>query len=368
MRLRTIKYAVGVGSLLVWGFVIVTSLCLFNRICFTKRKESKKFIVASWERLSFQTLLDFLGFKESRSDFSRGLNQHIWENNCVKTIETLCIFPIFPNAPDQRQVISRTEITAPKDVATDGHRLFGYVLPNSTGEYQFSLSSNGFAEIWLSLSNNWTAAKQLASIKPYDAQYVTKWNFAPETKISYGIHLKARVKHYIEILYTSGTHGKSENFLRVAWRGPQQSKFKIIDDESLLPFTNDIERGTYKMFDDELPHALPCGTKHQNRYENKNMRRETIPYLEHTAVNKALQYCEYRPSYLLDPANLKGFKRYHGVNHHARKTYSFPLPNVDGIVRKKSALHFSSDFPLDEEEASSAVYKYLDALGKAYPG
>ena len=370
MRLRAIKSAVAVGSLLVWGFVIVTNLCLFNRRCFTKPKEFKTSIISSWsERLSFQKLLGYLGFKESENDFSRGLNQHVWENNCVKTIETLCIFPVFPNAPDQRQVIPRTEITALKDAGTDGHRLFGFVLPNSTGEYQFSLSSNGFAEIWLSLSKNWRAAAQIATIKPYDVQYTTKWNFAPETKISSGIHLKAKRKHYIEILYTSGTHGKSENFLQVAWRGPQESKFKIIDGASLLPFTNDIERGTYKMFDDELPNALSCETKpHQKRYKNKNMRRETIPYLEHTAVNKALQFCEYRPSYLLDPTNLKGFERYDGVNHHAHKTYSFPLPNVDGIVRNKKATHFSADYPLDEEEAWSAVYKYLDALEKAYSG
>ena len=104
--------------------------------------------------------------------------------HATMTIETLCNFPVFPNAPDQRQVISRTEITAPKDAGTDGHRLFGFVLPNSTGEYQF-------AEIWLSLSKNWRAAKMIA--------FDVKSTNASETQVSSGIHIKAKVKYCIEI-------------------------------------------------------------------------------------------------------------------------------------------------------------------------
>ena len=365
MKLQQIKSTIAVLSLLAFLLVIVTNFCLFSRTCFLHSKAVTASTVAS------SLSLDFLDYKDNiTADLRGGLNQHIWENNCVKTIETLCNFPVFPNAPDQRQVISQTEITAPDNAGTDGHRLFGFVFPNSTGEYQFAVASNGFAEIWLSLSKNWKAAKKVAFIRPFDARSVTKWNFnASRTQISSGIHLKANVKYYIEIMYTLGAHhDNSENFLQVAWKRPQASNFIIIGSESLLMFTNDSEKGRYKMFDDELPRALSCATKHQKGYENKHMRPETIPYLEHTAVNKALEFCEYRPSYLLDPANLKGFGQYHGVYRHVRKTYSFPLPIVDGIVRNQGATHFSSDYPLDEEEAWSVVNRYMDALEKSYSG
>ena len=363
MKVRAIKSIVAVVSLLVFLFLLVTNFCLFNGTCFPYRTAFTTSIVASLEPLG---VIDY----EDKyvTDLPKGLNQHIWENNCVRTIETLCNFPVFPNAPDQRQVISRTEITAPKDAGTDGYRLFGFVLPSSTGEYQFAVASNGFAEIWLSLSKHWKAAKKVAFIRPFDAQYVTKWNFnASETQISTGIHLKAKAKYYIEIMYALGVHDKYENFLQVAWKQPQDSNFKIIGSEYLLLYTNDSEKGRYKVFDDELPQALSCATKHQKGYENKHMRPETIPYLEHTAVNKALEFCEYRPSYLLDPANLKSFGQYHGVYRHVRKTYSFPLPIVDGVQNDKTGV-FSCNYPLAEEEARSIVNRYMDALEKSYSG
>ena len=367
MRLRAVKSTFSVGALLVCVFIIVTNFCLYSTNCSSKKIAFKSSIIASLERLSFQG--GFLDYKENVIELPGGLNQHIWENNSVKTIETLCNFPVFPNAPDQRQVISQTEITAPNDAGTDGHRLFGFVLPNSTGEYQFAVASNGFAEIWLSLSKNWRAAKQIATVRPFDVQSPAKWNFnTSKTQISSRIHLNANVEYYIEILYTLGARDKSEKFLQVAWRGPQESTFKIMGSEFLLLFKNDSDKGRYKMFDDELPHALSCATKHEKDSENKHMRPETIPYLEHTAVSKALQFCEYRPSYLLDPANVKGFRRYRGVLNHAHKTHSFPLPNVAGVRNEPGGNDFSCYYPWDEEEARSVVTRYMNALDKSYSG
>ena len=108
---------------------------------------------------------------------------------------------------------------------------------------------------------------------------------------------------------------------------------------------------------------------HEKAYQNKHMssRPETVPYLENTAVNKALPFCEYRPSYLLEPANVKGFGRYQGVHRHTHKTYSFPLPIVDGVQNDGTGV-FSCNYPLAEEEARSIVNRYMDALEKSYSG
>ena len=37
--------------------------------------------------------------------FLKGLNQHVWTKNCQKSLEQLCNFPVFPNAPDSRSIV-----------------------------------------------------------------------------------------------------------------------------------------------------------------------------------------------------------------------------------------------------------------------
>ena len=62
--------------------------------------------------------------------FLKGLNQHIWTKNCQKSLEQLCNFPIFPNAPDSRSMVKNVNITSSvKDV--DGIRLLGFLRPVS---------------------------------------------------------------------------------------------------------------------------------------------------------------------------------------------------------------------------------------------
>lgn len=373
MKLKTLKFTLAVGSIFVWVYcLILTDVCLLSRReCFPNPTKFKTSIIVSLDRLSFQKTLDTHDYEENVVDLPRGLNRHIWQGHCVTTIEALCNFPVFPKAPDERQVILRTEITAPDDAGIDGQRLFGYLFLNTTGKYQFAVASNGFAELWLSLSKNWRAAKKIAFIRPFDVQStITKWEFgASKTQISSGIYLKAGRRYYMEILHTFGTRNISENFLQVAWKRPEKSNFVIIESESLSVYTNDSEKGKYKMFDDELPNSLSCLAINKKDDGNRYMKPETLLYLEYTSVNETLDSCEYRPSYLVDPANLFSFKRYEGVRRHIHKMYSFPYAIVDSVAKDKAVrAEFYAESLLDEEEAWSVVYRYMDALQKRYAG
>ena len=91
-----------------------------------------------------------------------------------------------------------------------------------------------------------------------------------------------------------------------------------------------------------------------------------IPFLEHTAVSQALLSCEYRPSYLLDAATLKSFRKYHGVSRHVKRTHTFPFPFVKGVDSECGKQRYFTQFPLDEEEAWSVVEEYVDSLKKSY--
>ena len=376
MKIRTVKLALSFGIVFVWVFMIATNVCLIGRkTCFPDHKAFKASMIGSLERLSFQLELESwpADYEENARALPEGLNHHIWEKNCVNTIERLCNFPIFPWAPDQRQFTRRTEIVEEwSSAAADGHRLFGFLLPDSTDEYQFAVASNGYSEVWLSWNKNWRAARRIAFVRPFDLKTaISKWEFGvSEAQVSSTIHLKAGVRYYFEILYTYGTpNNNSETFLQVAWKRRKESNFKIIEGASLALFKNDSEKEKYKIFDDELPDVTSCATRHQKGYQNDHMKPDSTPYLEHTELDKALKKCEYRPSYLLDPAKLKDFKRYQGVRRNLHKTYSFPFSTVDGIVRKKKVANlFHAEEVLDEEEAWSVVYRYMDALQMTYSG
>ena len=59
--------------------------------------------------------------------------------------------------------------------------------------------------------------------------------------------------------------------------------------------------------------------------------------LQSVYVNKALNFSEYTPSYLLDPAKVANFGRYRGVYRHAHKIFTFPNTEVEGVTPKRAA-------------------------------
>ncbi|XP_074634408.1 beta-1,4-N-acetylgalactosaminyltransferase 3-like [Acropora palmata] len=123
------------------------------------------------------------------------------------------------------------------------------------------------------------------------------------------------------------------------------------------------------MYDDELPSAKSCFEEGANQgYKNKHMSMNPvrIPFLEHTAVSKALPSCEYRPSYLIDAATLKSFRKYHGVFRHVKRAHTFPFPFAEGIESVSGQQRYFTQFPLEEEEAWLVVEQYMDSLKKSY--
>ena len=292
-------------------------------------------------------------------NFTKGLNQHTWTKNCQKSIEQLCTYPIFPNAPDKRNFVENVDITSSAENDLDGFRFLGFLRPNANGEYIFSVTSNGFAEVWLSTNKNWANGKKIAYTKPQDAK---------STSNSSGVNLLSRGIYYIEILYARGAQKGNGTFIQLAWKRPDRNGFEIIDKAFFSTYKNDSDKVQMKVYDNDLPDVLACAPL-RLKIINKYMKPNTLTYLESSAVGKALDFCEYKPSYLLNPASLSGFGQYHGVSRHTHKTYSFPYTNVDGIVRnERIGKAFKAEYPLDEQEARSVVNRYIAALEKSCPG
>ena len=295
---------------------------------------------------------------------SKGLNQHTWEKNCLISLEQLCNFPIFPKAPDKRSLANNVNISLSTS-EVDGLRLLGFLQPNVTGEYHFSVTSNGFAEVWLSSSHNWKNGRKITYTRPMNKSamgFATVDHKFPTN----GVKLFSGQRYYIEVIYSRGRQSEGQSLIQLAWKRPDRTGFELIQRGFFSPYKNDSDKAQMKVYDDDLPDLLACTLVTLNS-SNKYMKPETLPTLESVYVSKALNFCEYRPSYLLDPTKITNFSRYHGVYRHAHKTFTFPNTEVEGLTTKRAA-RFLAEKPLSEGEARGVVDKYMTALEESYPG
>ena len=299
-----------------------------------------------------------------------GLNRHSWEKFCQSSLEQICNYPIFPKAPDAREYIPNVNIISERGRLDRVIRLLGYIRPYASGEHQFLLTSNGLAEVWLSPNANWTGAQRIAYIRSQSSP-LKKMSFEGiKSQISDSVKLAAKRRYYFELIYIQSQSNatRSKHLIQVAWKRPDSRRFEIIDNKFFLLYTKDMDKAKLKILDDELPKAPTCAQS-RTTFANMHLRPEALPYLEKTAVDEALPICDYKPSYLLDPANLpRDFKHYRGVRRYVQKTYTYPFQSLNGVIKSKTANKaFIAGYPLNEKEALTVVTNYFNALKRIYP-
>lgn len=295
----------------------------------------------------------------------RGLNEHSWEKPCTVDLEHLCNYPIFPNAPDNRNIVPNVNVMSTDEMVA-GIRFLGYLRPDVTDYYQFMVATNGFAELWLSTDKTWTNSRKIAFVNTkYSKSEIRVSIEALQSQISSGVSLIAGESYYIEVLYMQDTNPSQEHLIQVAWKRPHESHFDVIGNEVFVPYKNDSDKAAMKAYDYDIPDVLAC----VNSRRKTVLMEQTLPFLGHDKVKDALEYCEYNASYVLTPsANFSNFKRYQGVHKHTLKTGSFPFVEVEGVLKKRRlAKAFAAEYPMDGREAISVVSKYFQALKRVYP-
>ena len=311
-----------------------------------------------------QLLVNEVETDTKTNHFFKGLNRHTWEGRCLQSLEKLCNFPIFPKAPDRRAIVDNVNISSNAKQVT-GLRLLGFLRPNVTGEYFFSVETNGFVEFWLSKSISWKGIKGGAKIAH---GYPTGKLQESLESSNLSVKLLAQHAYYIDIVYARGEiRNNNGPLVKLAWKRPDKNVFEVIPGDFFALFKNDIDMAEMKVYDDDLPDVLACESV-RLKFANELMKPERITYLESSAVRNALNFCDYKPSYLLNPANVAGFRQYQGVYKHVHKTYTLPYSSVDGITRGRGGAAFLAEFPLEEREARSVVDRYTAALEKRYAG
>ena len=134
----------------------------------------------------------------------------------------------FPNTPDEQVFLTSFDGGSEKG-SNYGSTFRGWLIPPTTGSYQFWVSSDNASQLILGSDAGQVAMPVIASVSTYTGQYA--WD-AQASAASAIVSLTAGQAYYIELRHKEGTGG---DHAAVAWSGPGISR-QIIPGLYLVPF------------------------------------------------------------------------------------------------------------------------------------
>ena len=147
----------------------------------------------------------------------------------------------FPGSPDS--VSYRGVLDTPMFMADNyGSRLRGFVIPDKSGKYLFSIAGDNECELWLSSDESKFNKKLIARV-PW---YTNRRQFRRQAQqTSEPIRLKEGRRYYIDVLHKEGDEG---DHVSVSWRTPRGVE-RVIEGQYLAPYVSDKRDAD----DDDLP-------------------------------------------------------------------------------------------------------------------
>ena len=273
------------------------------------------------------------------------LNLHLWSDTCAADMNILCNFPMFPKAPDKRLLLNTT-IISDNITNADGLRLFGFVIPNQSGLYLFTVKFCRTGEVWLSHNDNWRNARKI-----WDAGRERK-----DSQASGEIDLVAGRKYFIEFVATNFFKRKK---IQLLWKTPTSSSFEIINGTFLSYYMEDSGLTNSNIYDELLPESLVCASRMNNINNTYFQAQREISYLSHDELKDILPYCEYNPSYTVNHK----VQKYYAVNKLVVHSFIYPFPEH---INLRDVKHWI--YPLGEREALQVVHFFMESLDRKMPG
>ncbi|HEY5914951.1 MAG TPA: PA14 domain-containing protein, partial [Verrucomicrobiae bacterium] len=144
---------------------------------------------------------------------SAGVLREVYDGIAGTTIPDLTSSPAFPSSPSSVEVLPTFE--APTDVADYyGQRLSAYLLPPTTGDYNFWVASDDNSILFLSTDTTPGNKTVIASVPGWTSS--REWGKYSE-QASMPVSLVGGRKYYIEALMKEGSGGDN---LAVRWQLP----------------------------------------------------------------------------------------------------------------------------------------------------
>ena len=224
------------------------------------------------------------------------LNLHVWENVCHFQVESLRQFILFPQVPSKRRLLTSSSLFIEKG-SNFGERMFGFISPSISGQYQFAISSSGNSELWLSSDETAANLRKIATLGSRDNPGRCKpGNYMTDSsQVSKTFFLSKHMKYFIDVLHK---HKSGKVHLEVVWRFEDEAEFNIITNEYLWGKTNDS-------------HVPDNAVQLPDYDEQPQQSRDSIlPYFNPEGVREILPECPYEPTYLVKQKLIRFQVRY----------------------------------------------------------
>lgn len=238
------------------------------------------------------TLLHAKKLENEIKDVTRSLpgflNHHIWEHVCGYRVESLREFILFPQAPSKRRTLSMSSAQPSEKHNNFGERIFGFISPTMTGEYQFAISSSGNSELWLSPNETSKNLRKIAFVGSATDNLggSQPGNFSnTPSQISSACFLTKNNRYFISILHK---HNAGRAHLHVAWRlFGREVKFNVISSLFLWAMVNDSH--------------VTDNTVQISDYQEQLQRSHDMhpPFVNSEEIKDVLTSCHYEPSYFV---------------------------------------------------------------------
>jgi glucuronoarabinoxylan endo-1,4-beta-xylanase len=202
-------------------------------------------------------------------------------------------------------------------------RMYGYIVPTTTGNYTFSLASHNDGELWLSSNSDPAFIQKIAYVSGGTGS--REWS-KDITQTSQSIKLYGGTKYYFEAWQKQGAGGGDN--LAVSWTGPGISSISLISGDNISSFTDIVKPTT------------PTDLSFTNITET-SLKLSWIPSIDNEWVDKYEIFMNGSPYGFSDTASMNI------TSLDAGKTYEFKVVAKDasGNVSDTSASSFVTTHP-----------------------
>jgi PA14 domain/Polysaccharide deacetylase len=134
----------------------------------------------------------------------------------------------YPLRPTRTELMSNISGFQRGDLGNNyGERVYGYLVPKTTGAYTFTVTGDDDTELWLSTDNNPATKRKIASFTGYTT--ATQFTKYPGQK-SAAITLTAGKSYYLEVLHIGIT---GVDMFKIYWQTPTKPAISVITPDVL---------------------------------------------------------------------------------------------------------------------------------------
>lgn len=298
------------------------------------------------------------------------LNVAIWEDICGNEMQSLKEFPLFPSGPSKRLRTSSLQLHFKQEFENFGLRIYGFLSPKESGDYNIFLASSGTSELWISSNSKPENSKLIVNLTAG-----RNWKYSNDERSAISMIVGRR--YYLEILHKEGHHDKWRtrvNQLHVTWRCSswREDKPREIPADVFLPFEIDLNIFDHvRTLDRDTGVVFPIHIqRHDPRFVNEEVQHRAemylLPFINERDAQNLFPSCGYNPSYLV-----KGPLERYQSTWEMHYTSIFPFDYSDVLEKKPEGegdfLNLGND-ELDENTAKAVVFQVWAQIQKKHPG